>query len=386
MPLPDLPQPVLVQECTFVQAVNWIAFDYFPLPEVQQRANGWHEGFLQVYDISDTEADYDFSDELENRRLIKLQDQAIAMVEIGLAEGKLIAVGDYGEASNTNKRQPFTDAEKLQYVDMHKVVPKEMFAADSEYKLYINNYRNYSGPVDDPYLILKSVKGEIGNWRFDGYKNIKIITESLLQYAPPSKREEVPPYQMPSKELNEKQAKAFFPIKEAIQLFASEEGALGKDRFKDVFNIIIRYLRSGYIKAKGIDALKRQEIEIPSEDWLHESFDLDQCSLMSNDKTISNIVMPQDEILKARKDYENQKKLPPLVIPDNTYTNPYLELMKQAISELKITESNQPKKEELKSWLLANYEGEIDLSGRVADTMATILRMPDRQKGRAYKE
>ena len=67
----------------------------------------------------------------------------------------------------------------------------------------------------------------------------------------------------------------------------------------------------------------------------------------------------------------------------NFYTTPYLELMKRAIIELNINESNQLKKSDVVKWFeaeLPKIEGEIG-SNNKAEMMATLVRLPESAKG-----
>jgi hypothetical protein len=60
------------------------------------------------------------------------------------------------------------------------------------------------------------------------------------------------------------------------------------------------------------------------------------------------------------------------------YTTPYLELMKQAIVENKITNGNQVKVVSLKAWFI-----DKGVSERLAGAMATIVRHPESKQGAA---
>ena len=67
------------------------------------------------------------------------------------------------------------------------------------------------------------------------------------------------------------------------------------------------------------------------------------------------------------------------------YTTPYLDLLERAIEEFQISATNQPKKFELENWLRNQTVDGEKLSGRLAGAMATLLRLPEMQKGRAAK-
>jgi len=83
--------------------------------------------------------------------------------------------------------------------------------------------------------------------------------------------------------------------------------------------------------------------------------------------------------------YNNSNDLPVTnVIALPEYTTPYIELMKQAIVELKITKENQPKVEtELVPWFeerLKKIEGKDKVNNK-AKLMATFVRLPEAQIG-----
>jgi len=66
---------------------------------------------------------------------------------------------------------------------------------------------------------------------------------------------------------------------------------------------------------------------------------------------------------------------------DAVYTTPYIEIMKQAIIENKITVDNQDNVESLTSWFLGEKVNGTQLSKRLAKAMATLIRLPESQAG-----
>ncbi|RBI82277.1 hypothetical protein DRV85_18865, partial [Rhodosalinus halophilus] len=67
------------------------------------------------------------------------------------------------------------------------------------------------------------------------------------------------------------------------------------------------------------------------------------------------------------------------------YTTPYLELMQAAIAKFGITAEDQGKKDCLVDWFLAQeIEGE-PVSNKLADAMATLIRLPSAQRGGAKR-
>ncbi len=63
------------------------------------------------------------------------------------------------------------------------------------------------------------------------------------------------------------------------------------------------------------------------------------------------------------------------------YTSPYIELMKQAIIKNKISKSKQGKKESLTDWFMNQSSTDVPISKNMAKMMATIIRLPESQKG-----
>jgi hypothetical protein len=76
---------------------------------------------------------------------------------------------------------------------------------------------------------------------------------------------------------------------------------------------------------------------------------------------------------------EKYSKLANHMLPD--YTTPYIQLMFQAIRELKLTPNNQPKKDDLENWFRDNAG--FELSERDITALATFVRSPDMKKGGA---
>jgi len=80
----------------------------------------------------------------------------------------------------------------------------------------------------------------------------------------------------------------------------------------------------------------------------------------------------------------------PPAIPEisSAYTTPYLEMMREVIRELEISRENQGKKEAIAAVFekkLADHKI-TPPSQKLADAMATLLRLPESQQGRAkYK-
>ena len=71
--------------------------------------------------------------------------------------------------------------------------------------------------------------------------------------------------------------------------------------------------------------------------------------------------------------------------PDGLYTTPYLELMQAAIREYGLTATHQDKKESLVAWFLEQKIDDEPRSKNLADAMATLIRLPQSQRGGAKR-
>ena len=122
-----------------------------------------------------------------------------------------------------------------------------------------------------------------------------------------------------------------------------------------------------------------QLVWIPPEHWISGVLHVDDGSLPERlelqDGEYIDIQMPRFMVAAIWT-------LPPLrPIEPTDYTTPYLELIKRAISENRIDEMDQSKKEALVAWFMdQDVEGE-PLSENLAKAMATIVRLPSSQRG-----
>lgn len=79
------------------------------------------------------------------------------------------------------------------------------------------------------------------------------------------------------------------------------------------------------------------------------------------------------------------KITPTTSVTSSEYTTPYLDIMQEVIREMEISRDNQGKKEAIAALLakkLADHKG-TPSSQKLADAMATLVRLPESQKGRA---
>jgi hypothetical protein len=103
--------------------------------------------------------------------------------------------------------------------------------------------------------------------------------------------------------------------------------------------------------------------------------------LTARDWEFIDIRMPRFLVRAIWPDYFPETVRPMQDAENVIYTTPYLELMQAAIAHFGISPGNQGKKECLMDWFLEQeIEGER-LSNKLADAMATLIRLPFAQRG-----
>jgi hypothetical protein len=160
-------------------------------------------------------------------------------------------------------------------------------------------------------------------------------------------------------------------------------------------------LRDGYVRATGRRSntrgfLPRSDLEawrlhatdptlITTEEWREGEYGVLEDSLTGPAWQYIQIEVP-DFMVKAIW----PENVPEVMSPepngkDVPYSTPYLELMQAAIAKFGITHETQGKKECLLDWFLEQkVEGE-HLSNKLADAMATLIRLPSSQRGGAKR-
>lgn len=114
--------------------------------------------------------------------------------------------------------------------------------------------------------------------------------------------------------------------------------------------------------------------------WRQGRFEGD--GLSSNQWEFIDIRVPRFMVLAIWPAY-----VPPLPasVDATPYTTPYLALMQEAIAHFSLSETCQGKKDSLYEWFLEKQvEGE-PVSMKLADAMATLIRMPSSQRGGAKR-
>lgn len=161
-------------------------------------------------------------------------------------------------------------------------------------------------------------------------------------------------------------------------------------------------LRDGYVRATGRrSTTRRQDPKAENETWrLHATdptlittdewcagdFDADNLVLTGPSWQYIQILVPDFMVKAIWPDWPESDAPPHASNPGaTTYTTPYLDLMQAAIAYFGIAAGNQGKKDCLVDWFLEQQvEGE-PVSKKLADAMATLVRLPSAQRGGAKR-
>lgn len=107
--------------------------------------------------------------------------------------------------------------------------------------------------------------------------------------------------------------------------------------------------------------------------------------LTARDWEFIEIGMPRFLVKAIWPDYVPEAIRPTAGAVAVPYTTPYLDLMQAAIARFGITAEDQGKKDYLVDWFLTQeIEGE-PVSNKLADAMATLIRLPSAQRGGAKR-
>ena len=160
-------------------------------------------------------------------------------------------------------------------------------------------------------------------------------------------------------------------------------------------------LRDGYVRATGRRSstpgfMPRSESEawrlhasdstlITTADWCEGEFSALDDSLTGKTWQFIQIEVP-DFMVKAIWPDQAPVVLRPATDDIMTqYTTPYLELMQEAIAHFAITPQRQEKKESLAAWFRAQKAEGKFVSSNLANSMATLIRLPTAQRGGAKR-
>jgi len=114
---------------------------------------------------------------------------------------------------------------------------------------------------------------------------------------------------------------------------------------------------------------------IPAESWRSGHVDWKSFSLDPPGGQYIDIHIPRHLILGI---WSPEKPPPEGAI---IYRSPYMDLMLRAVDELELSESNQPIKRNLTEWFRAQQVGGREIPGYLAEAMATLVRLPESQRG-----
>lgn len=109
--------------------------------------------------------------------------------------------------------------------------------------------------------------------------------------------------------------------------------------------------------------------------------DIGQNTIQINDTTYTDIYIPFRDLKHAFCPTYAETAFNAI---ENRYSTPYMEIMVEVINELKITDTNQPLKKILTDVIIQKMtEHGLRPSQSLAEYMATIIRLPESQKGHA---
>jgi hypothetical protein len=124
---------------------------------------------------------------------------------------------------------------------------------------------------------------------------------------------------------------------------------------------------------------------IRPEQWREGNYSPQYDRLTARDWEFIEIRMPRFLVKAIWPDYVPEVFHPLSDADKRPYTTPYLELMKAAIAQFGISAKHQEKKECLVDWFIEQkIEGE-PISNKLADAMATLIRLPSAQRGGAKR-
>lgn len=139
----------------------------------------------------------------------------------------------------------------------------------------------------------------------------------------------------------------------------------------------------GHATSSGFGLHSGYHTSIRPEQWREGKYLSDR--LTARDWEFIDIRMARFLVKAIWPDYIPEVVRPVAGADAAPYTTPYLELMQAAIDRFGITAEMQGKKECLVDWFLEQQiEGE-PVSNKLADAMATLIRLPSAQRGGAKR-
>lgn len=109
--------------------------------------------------------------------------------------------------------------------------------------------------------------------------------------------------------------------------------------------------------------------------------DIGKNTIQINNTTYTDIYIPFQDL---KREFHSRHSTTAFNAIEKRYSTPYMEIMVEVINELKITDTNQPLKKILTDVIIQKMtEHGLRPSQSLAEYMATIIRLPESQKGHA---
>lgn len=188
------------------------------------------------------------------------------------------------------------------------------------------------------------------------------------------------------------------PVPDAIELTAASARQVRR-RARDG---LLMALRDGYIRATGrLSTTKALFVNpaterswrlhasdpslITTTEWRCGEFNFSSWDLTGPSWQYIQIEVPDFMVKAMWPDDAPEPAETPREPTAISYTTPYLELMQEAIVHFGLTDDYQSKKENLSDWFFGKQiEGE-PISRNIANSMATLVRLPSAQRGGAKR-
>ncbi len=165
---------------------------------------------------------------------------------------------------------------------------------------------------------------------------------------------------------------------------------------------LLMALRDGYIRATGrlsttaamfVDPATERSWRLHASDpslittteWRCGEFNFSRGDLTGPAWQYIQIEVPEFMVKAIWQDDAPEPAQPPREATAMSYTTPYLELMQEAIMHFGLTDKYQSKKENLSDWFFGKRIDGEPISRNIANSMATLIRLPTAQRGGAKR-
>lgn len=130
----------------------------------------------------------------------------------------------------------------------------------------------------------------------------------------------------------------------------------------------------------------RSRTEIPAHLWTYQGIDWQESGLKCQDCEYIKVRLRTSDLFEAfpasREAQAGPSDAPARPQPESSsYRSPYIDLMLHAIAELRVTVQNQPLKDVLVDWFKGQNLGGKSIPDYLARAMATLVRLPETQRG-----